>query len=333
MILVTGATGLIGSHLLFHLLKKESAVRAIYRNKEKQSKVKKVFSYYSYDYQSIFDKIEWVKADILDIPELEKAFYNISKVYHAAALVSFDAKDKNKMYRTNVEGTANIVNLCIHFSIKKLCYVSSIATLGTSTFDISEDTLWNPNDKNSMYSISKNEAEMEVWRGIEEGQNTVIVNPSIVIGPGFWDNSSGKLFSTVSRGMRFFSKGKSGFVGVNDLVEIMITLMNSDIKENRYIINAENLTYKKVLSTIAKSINLKAPNIIAPKWLLTTILIIDTLKSILTGSKNNLSLDSIRSATNIKTFDNNKIKKELSYTFESIDSVIKKTSFIFLEEK
>lgn len=335
MILVTGGTGLLGSHLLFQLSKSHENIRAIYRNKEKLNKVKEIFSYYSDSYEDLFNKIEWVEADILNIPLLDNVFVNVSKVYHSAAMVAFDRQNEKLMNKINIEGTANIVNMCLTNNVDKLCHVSSIATIskpiGGKMAD--EEDFWNPDAVNSGYSISKNGAEMEVWRGIEEGLNAVIVNPSIIIGPGFWDSSSGKLFSTVKNGMKFYTKGGSGFVGVTDVVDSMIYLMESDISNQRYIVNSENLSYKNVFSSIALNLKLKPPTIEAKKWMLSIAWRLDVFKSRIFGLPQRLNKDSAKSSLTTTKFDNSKIGKELSYPFKKIDLVIEDVVKMFLAEK
>ena len=184
MILVTGGTGLIGSHLLFKLANENESVKAIYRRKHTIDRVKHVFSYYSEDYNTIFEQIVWVEADLNDIPALQIAFQGITHVYHCAAFVSFEPNKYHQLRKINIEGTANIVNLSIANSIKKICYVSSIAAIGHHADPnqlISETTEWNPEDDNSVYAITKYGAEMEVWRGTQEGVPAVIVNPGIVL--------------------------------------------------------------------------------------------------------------------------------------------------------
>ena len=335
MILVTGSTGLLGSHLLYHLSKTENNIRALYRSDEKMQHVRTIFSYYTDNSDELFAKIEWVKGDILDIPFLESAFNGINTVYHTAAIVAFDRSSENEMKKVNIEGTANVVNLCNHYNVHKLCHVSSIATLSKKIdgTESTEEDFWNPDAVNSGYGISKNGAEMEVWRGIEEGLNAVIVNPSIIIGPGFWETSSGKLFTTVNNGMKFYTNGRSGFVGVKDVAEMMILLMNSDISNERFILNSENLSFKKVFSSIALSLNLKPPHIKASKWMLSLAWRLDVFKSVLFGAKQRLNEDSASSARSTSTFSNRKIVEEMNVSFKKIEEVIKEVSDIYLNEK
>ena len=212
MVLVTGGTGLIGSHLLYKLTEQGEKIRATYRVGSDLERVRVIFSYYSDNSESLFKQIEWIEADLNDIPKLTVAFENVTYVYHCAALISFDPSDYKLLRKTNIKGTANIVNLCIAFGVKKLCYVSTIATLGHNPSLIDEETHWDGNQDQSVYAISKYGAEMEVWRGIQEGIPTVIVNPGVVIGPGFWSSGSGLLFKMTAKGRPFATEGGTGYV-------------------------------------------------------------------------------------------------------------------------
>ena len=202
MVLVTGATGLVGSHLALHLLENNESVRAIYRNKDTISKTKSVFSLYKRE--KLFDKIEWVCADITDVPSLEIAFQGIQYVYHCAALISFDPKDEKQLRKVNIEGTANIVNLCLEYRVKKLCHISSIAALGDLKINeiiVNETTEWNPEVYHNDYAISKYGGEIEVFRGQQEGLKVVIINPGIILGPCFWEVGSGEIFTKIRKKM------------------------------------------------------------------------------------------------------------------------------------
>ncbi|NCP89793.1 MAG: NAD-dependent epimerase/dehydratase family protein, partial [Flavobacteriales bacterium] len=207
MILVTGGTGLVGSHLLYKLASEGEKVRAIYRNERKLSNIKNVFSCYTADYMPLYDSIEWLQADILDIPSLTRAFNNIAYVYHCAAFVSFEPDKYHLLRKTNIEGTANMVNLCIAHHVKKLCYVSSIATLGNpeNLKEITEETEWNAEANNTIYAITKYGAEIEVWRGSQEGLSVVIVNPGVILGAGIWRYGSGNLFTKAYKGLKYYT--------------------------------------------------------------------------------------------------------------------------------
>lgn len=315
MILVTGATGLVGSHLLIQLLHEHETVKALYRDQNKIEAVKNVFQFKKK--QAYFDKIEWVLGDLCDIPSLEVAFQNISEVYHCAALISFDPKDEEKLRKTNIEGTANIVNCCIDFKVGKLCYVSSIAALGDpkEATTITEETEWNPEKQHSDYAISKYGAEMEVWRGHYEGVQVVIVNPGVIFGYGFPNQGSSILFHKIKKGITFYTKGITGIIAVEDVVRCMHTLMNANKMGERYILVAENQTYEKVFYWIADSLQLKRPFIFANKTLTNIAWKIDWLLSKLTGRNRKFTKDMAIASHNKNEYSTSKIKEILPHPF------------------
>lgn len=334
MILVTGGTGLVGSHLLYQLTTNNNPVRAIYRNKNKLALTKKIFSYYSENPDILFNKIDWVEADLLDIPILTEAFKGITHVYHAAAFVSFEPDKYHLLRKTNIEGTANIVNLSIANKIEKLCYVSSVATIGSATSKdtLNELTLWNPEADNSVYSITKYGAEMEVWRGTQEGLDAVIVNPGVIIGPGIWNYGSGNIFKKVYNGLPFYTKGVTGYVGIEDVVLPMMKLMESPIKNERFILVSENWPYKQFIDKIATSLNVKAPSKKASSLLLQMGWRLDWLKHKLTGKRRRLSKQLVHTLNSKSVYDNTKLKTQLNYQFKPLEKSIKEVAGIFLKE-
>lgn len=331
MVLVTGGTGLVGSHLLYSLVEKGEIVRATYRKSYKIDRVKHVFSYYTKEAEALFHKIEWVEADINDIPKLTEVFKDISYVYHCAAFVSFEPNKYKLLRKINIEGTANIVNLCISHNIKKLCYVSSIAALGHYSNPeqfIHENTAWNPDEDNSVYAITKYGAELEVWRGTQEGVDAVVVNPGIILGAGHWNGaSSGNLFKKVHEGMRYFVNGITGYVDVKDVTESMTTLMHSNIINENFILVSENWSFKDLQTYTAKCLKVKPPLKEAKPWLLGIAWRLDWLNSKLFGKRRTLSKQSAKSLMSITRYDNTKIKnvlgRELSPIKESIDEISK----------
>lgn len=335
MILITGATGLVGSHLAFELAKKEEKIRALFRSESKRDRVKDIFSYYTTSEKAseYFQRIDWVKAEINDIPELEKAFEGVKQVFHCAALVSFNPADAQELRKTNITGTANIVNLCIAFKIKKLCHVSSVASLGRDIKkpEIDETTEWNPEGNHSDYAISKYGAEIEVWRGSQEGLPIVIVNPGIIIGPGFWDSGSGPIFTRIQQGLKYYFSKTTGFVGIGDVVETMLLLMNSEIKNEKYIIVSENINFREVMTGIARDLNKPSPKKKLKKWMLWVGWIGMKAGSIF-GIKRQITTSTIKTLFEDARYSNKKIKKELDYEFIPIDKVISKTAAIYKEE-
>ena len=249
MILITGATGNLGAHLAFHLLKKHDRIVAIKRKSSKLDTIEKIFSFYSDSYKTILKKIDWYDADLSDIVSLNEAFENVDIVYHCAARISMNNKNYSKSYETNVKGTANIVNLSLQHKIKKLCHVSSIAAIGFKDGDLTtEEDHLNPEETSSVYSLTKYYSEMEVWRGIEEGLNAVIVNPSIILAPYILNKTTSFFLNYfLKRRFKYFTCGKKGYIDVNDLSKIMISLVESNISKERFLINAENLSFKQII--------------------------------------------------------------------------------------
>lgn len=331
MILVTGGTGLVGAHLLYQLLLKNDTVKAIHRKNSDLEAVKKVFSFFSDDFESLFNKINWIEADINDVFALEIAFENVTKVYHCAALISFNPKDYKLMRRVNIEGTANIVNFSIEKKVKKLCFVSSIAAVGKSLNGnfIKETNEWDIEQSNYGYAISKYGAEMEVWRASQEGVPVVIVNPGVILGAGFWNNGSGKLFSKVYSGLKFYSEGITGYVSVNDVVKSMLQLMNGDIENQRYILVAENRSFKSVFSEMAQNFNKKPPCIRITFLMSSIAWRTDWLICKISGKNPLLTKHTVKSIHQKRYFSSEKIIKDLNFEFEPVDSAIKKTCSLF----
>lgn len=327
MILVTGGTGLVGAHLLLHLAESEAKIRSIYRNQKNIDKTKSLFRLYQKE--ALFSKIEWVEADIIDIPSLEIAFQNIEYVYHCAGLISYDPNDEDQLRKVNIEGTANIVNFCLAYNVKKLCHVSSIAALGDlkpHEKEVSEETEWNPEAPHSDYAISKYGAEMEIWRGQQEGLQVVIVNPGVILGAGFWHQGSGVFFSAVKKGFPFYTNGATGYVGVTDVVKIMMQLMKSDINGERFSVIAENLTFKEVIYTIAEKLKAKKPKTEAKPWMLAIAWRLDWFCATFFRTKRRLSKYSANSLLSSESISNDKIKNALNFKFQSIDSVIQEVT-------
>ncbi len=322
MVLVTGGTGLIGSHLLFELTKNGNKVRAIYRTETTKEKVKTVFSYYSNDVNKWFQKIEWVKADICDIPALERAFEDVDYVFHCAALITFDPAQYQDLLKINVEGTENIVNLCLAKKVKKLCYVSSIAALGTDYGNtVDEGTAWSDSDA-TVYGLTKRNAELTVWRASQEGLPVTIVNPGVVLGPGFWKSGSGTFFYYAAKGKRKTLPGGTGFISVHDVVHVIQQLMDSEIKNERFVLVDENATYLDILQRIAKCMDVRPPEKtfgfieIAIFWRL------DWLRAKLFGKRRRLAKNTAKSLYKRGYYSSKKIKDACQIQFEGIDGVI-----------
>ena len=298
MILVTGASGLVGSHLVSELLKQGNTVRALYRNGSPAE---------------TRGGIEWVKGDILDISSLEEAMTGVQQVYHCAAIVAFTAKKKKLLHQTNIEGTANVVNACLNCGVQKLLFVSSVAALGRIRKNgmIHEKMNWTEETSNSEYGKTKYLAEMEVWRGIGEGLNAVIVNPVIILGAGNWEKGSSEIFKSAYDEFPWYTNGTSGFVDVMDLVKIMIRMMNGNISNERFIISAGNFSYREIFTGIAKGFGKKPPHKQVTPFLASLVWRWEAIKGKLTGKEPLLTKETARTAQAKVQFDNSKLNTYL----------------------
>lgn len=327
MILVTGGTGLLGSHLLYRLSFENNSIRAIYRDTAKIEHVKSIFQFYdNTHWESRFSKIEWVEGDILDLISLDDVMTGIETVYHCAGLVSFDKRHFAQLIKINREGTANVVNTCLVKGVKKLCYVSSTASIGGQVNTItSETTKWKQGPETSGYAISKYSGEKEIWRGVEEGLDCIIVNPSVIFGAGHWDESSLTIFRTIDKGLRFHTPGQNGFVDARDVAEIMVQLMQSEIKNERFLCVGINLPFKILLEKIAVALNKKPPTISTPKWLIGFTWRFSWLLSKFRGRSAAITRASAKTAFNKMEYDASKVKNTLNFNFRSIDDTIENT--------
>jgi nucleoside-diphosphate-sugar epimerase len=331
IVFVTGGTGLIGTHLLLKLAKEGVSVRALKRTNSDLETVKKVFSFYKSE--NLFDSIEWVSGDITDIISLEEAMNGVDKVYHTAALVSFDPRDKQKLYKINIEGTTNVVNACLEKGVKKLCYVSSTASVGKSKNGeiVVESNPWNEEEVSSNYAISKHYAENEVWRGIAEGLQAVMVNPCVVIGPGDLTRSSGTLFGTIKKGLKFYTGGSNAFVDVRDVADSLFLLMESDIQAERYLLIGENMSYQNLFTKIAKSLNVNPPTILVKGILVDLSWRLEKVRSFITRTAPAVTSESAKSAISHTSFSNQKFIDATGFKFRKMDEATENAGTYFLK--
>lgn len=337
-IFVTGGTGLVGSHLLYDLLGSGQQVRALMRPTSNLKWIKKVFSYYTDEPDKLFEKIEWVEGDILDYHSMEDLLADVSEIYHCAAMVSFHADDRDSMLNNNVKGTANLINAAIYNNVKKFCHVSSIAALGKTTdgSEINEETYWIPSKQKTGYSLSKFFSEMEVWRGIEEGLEGVIVNPSIILGPGNWDIGSPKLFQAIGKGLKYYTKGETGFVDVRDVASAMIMLMDADnfekTKNQRFILNAGNLGYQDFFNKIADALQKPRPKTFASDVILQTAWRAARLASFFSGKRPMITKEAISGSNKINRFNGEKIKNTIDFQYRNLDETISDIAQLFQKD-
>lgn len=333
MVLVTGGTGLLGTHLLYELLKAGKEVRALKRAKSDVLQVAKTFSYYTPDAKQLEEKIQWVEGDIDDIYSLLHAMDGVDEVYHCAAIVSFDPKEEQNILHVNIDGTTNMVNAALEKGVKKFCHVSSIAAIGKADGSITEETYWKSSPDNSIYSVSKYGAEREVWRAAEEGLNVVIVNPSVIIGPADWQSSSTNMISKVYKGLKFYTGGVTGFVDVRDVAAVMVKLMESKISHQRFIISSENIPFKQFFECAAACFNKPKPFIKAGAILGGIAWRLEKMRSSIGGYPPLITRETARAAHQLKRYSNNKLRTALNYSFIPVEESIRETCRLFLEDR
>lgn len=317
MILVTGGTGLVGSYLLYELTRKGHKVRALLRPGKKPYDTRKLFKCLASENENFIERVEWVEGDVLDLFSLHQAMQGVEYVYHCAALVSFNPQQLKEMLAVNIEGTSNVVNACLENGIKKLCHVSSIASLGQADKGemINENAKWKTSRLNSGYAISKYGGEREVWRGIEEGLNAVIVNPSVIIGAGCHPRATNQLFHSIKSFIPFYSEGVNGYVDVRDVVGAMVLLMESSISGERFVLNAENLTLKEFFSKVADILGKPHPHIALNGSLMTTIAWMEEMRARLSRSRPLLTRENVRAAMSKSYYSADKFKTAFGYSF------------------
>ncbi len=322
MVLVTGATGILGRVIVLELLKRGFEVRAAKRPTSDLQEVARSWMFYDDNSASLFKKVEWVDVDFAYLFSIQKALENVTEVYHCAGTVSFHPSFRKEMFRTNIEGTVNLLNACENSLVKKFCHVSSTSVLDgvNESGEIDEDSSYNPKVNHSNYAISKHVSEMEVWRASAEGLDTVIINPGVIIGTGNWEKSSGLLFENLSKSYTF--SGGTAYVDVRDVANVAIELMTKEIFNDRFILVSENKTFKEMGTLVRKQLGQAKPKLISP-----FLLNIASVFSFLLGwlfpilkMANKVNTQTVSTFTPVS---NKKIRESLDYKFipvaESLD--------------
>lgn len=324
MILVTGATGLVGSYLLYYLLKDGQKVRALLHNKKSLDRTRRIFNSLSSDGDILLDQVEWIEGDVLDVMVLSDAMKGVDVVYHCAAIVSFDHAEKDKMMKVNVEGTSNVVNVALEAGVRKLCHVSSIASLGRTEESklIDENSEWRNSNANTSYARSKYMSEREVWRASAEGLPVVIVNPSIIFGYGHPEKGSTRIFKTIYNMPYFYGKGINGFVDVQDVVKAMIALMKSDVQNERFVVSGGNFSYKEIFSMIAFGFKKPQPRVGIPRVILDTVCMFEAFRSKLTGDKPLITKETARTSRNDYYYSSEKLINAINFKFTPMEETI-----------
>lgn len=327
MIVVTGATGFLGSHLLYRLAQSGRPIRALIRSKSKIEFVRRIWKNYPSPNLDRIERIEWVEGDVLDYPFLLEQIGNASQVYHLAGWVGFDRADRKQMMEVNVTGTANVVNACLETGNPRLCHVSSIAALGEADDGpVDETRLWVEGSSSSVYALTKFLGEMEAWRGYYEGLHTFIVNPSVITGPGMWEGPAEALLRQLQKGLPYLPQGSSGYIDVRDVVKIMISLMDSPVSGERFILSAENLLHREVIAYMAEFLGKSLPTKVLNPFIIRVGSTAEKVRAFMMHEKPRFSRESLSVSLSHSAYSNKKISAMLAYSFipvkESVQSAL-----------
>ncbi|CAN5255379.1 SDR family oxidoreductase [soil metagenome] len=323
-VFITGATGFLGSYLARVLVAQNYEVRALKRPTS--------------DLSLLGDaaiKIQWFEGDITDISSLEDAMDGVEHVYHAAALLAFGGRSKDKMLKINVEGTANVVNVALSKGVKKLLYVSSITALGKSKDNspIDETGDWEASPMESEYGHTKYLGELEIWRGIAEGLDAVIINPSTILGAGRWEEGSIQIIHQVAKGVPFYPTGSNGFVDVRDVVRIAIQLMESpDTSGERFVINGYNVTFLQIMTQLAKALNQKPPTVPVTSFWKTISIVYDKVRCLLTGSEPIITREVLSISSHPYVYNDDKVRA-LGVAYRPLEQTIAESVAAYVQSK
>ncbi len=329
---VTGATGMLGAHLVLILLKKGRQVRALKTKHSNIEKTRQILSFYSNDYNNLFSEIDWVEGDLLNYHTLASTLEGVDTVFNCASLIPIKFGNRLRMIEDNTNAAKNLAMAALDNNVKYFCHVSSIDALGDESNEykeITENSQRNPKGKYSAYSEAKFMAEMEIWKAINEGLKAGIINPSTIIGPGEWKKGTPRIFDIVNKGLNFYVDGVTGFVGVKDVVTCMLQMAKEQITGQRFIINSQNFSCNTLLQLIANNLGVKQPKYKASKFLLKLLQSTSYLKAFLLNKRAPINTDFINKATGFHLYSNDKSKGRLIADYQALDSVVEEVCQIY----
>jgi len=333
MNLVTGITGILGTHVAIDLLQRNQPVTGLIRPGADRTAMKRTFAHHNAE--ELLQQIEWIEGDVLDVTSLIDAVAKCAVIYHCAAIVSYHPADRRKMYKVNVEGTANVVNACIDAGDRILAHVSSIAAIGRmgDSTHLNEDSPWVETSHTTHYAITKHLSEMEVWRGIQEGVRAVILNSGFIIGPGDFSRSSASMFTRLSKGIPFYPPGGTGFISATDAARCLIGLVEAGHFGERFIAVSENRSMRDVFAMTSRALGVNEPTRKVTTPLLWVSLFAESMMELLTSKKAIVTREIIRNMEGTHLYENHKIQRALQLRFEPISEAITRTAELFLADR
>ncbi|MDD2611613.1 MAG: NAD-dependent epimerase/dehydratase family protein [Bacteroidales bacterium] len=335
LVFLTGCTGLVGGHFLVHLYQSGYHIRGLVRSTSSFDQLRLICAFYNQSFDELYDSVEWVCGDTLDYVGLCEWMAGVEDVYHCAAVVSFNSKNSRELLRTNIQGTSNMVDAALKCGIKRFCFISSIGALGHAKKGdfVHENTPRKSNGESSVYSESKFQSELEVWRASNEGLNTVILNPGIILGPGTPNKGSLLLIQTGRKGMPFYTKATTGYVDVRDVCRAGIELMRKNIFGKHFILVSENIDNKELFSMIASEFNKKPPRFLAGKTILHLGAFLSEIYGKISGKVPQLTRETVETAQKPQKYSNQQIRSTLDFNFIPLRQTIREICDFLKENK
>ena len=335
MIAITGATGLLGVYIIAELVQHGYRVRGLYRNAKSLKKAE--HSPGLLGVPEVFGQVQWLQGHLDDLESLDGLMEGATAVIHAAAMVSFNPRDRKALEKVNIQGTAQVVHAAMQApQVERFIHISSVAALGRTERDewITEDTVWTDNRENSHYALTKWAAEMEVWRGFEEGLSGAIINPSIILGVGDWDTSSARLLQTVHRGFPFYSNGVNSVVDARDVARMSrVLLERADITGQRFIAAGPPVSYRELFYAMADAQEVKRPWLSPPRWMSNLAWRLEKIRTAITRSEPMLTRETVRSGHGVHRYDAARAREVLGVEFRSAEEILRDLVPMYLRDQ
>jgi len=334
-VFLTGATGLVGGHLIVRLHQSGKNIRALVRSTSTFDQLRLICLFYHQSFEELYNSVEWVYGNTLDFVGLCEQLLDVEEVYHCAAIVSFNSRNRKELLQTNIQGTSNMVDASLKCGVKRFCFISSIGALGNAEKGefINEKTPWKNDGKASAYSESKFRSELQAWRGYNEGLKLVIVNPGVILGPGSPNKGSLLLFQAGRKGMPFYTKATTGYVDVRDVCRAATELMEKEIFGKHFILVSDSIDNRELFSRIAAEFNARPPRFEAGKTLLHLAAFLSETYGFLTGKMPQLTRETVMSVQKPQKYSSQLIQKTLNFDFIPLLETIQDTCTFIKDNK